>query len=205
MSYSVPLNFITASGATVCRVDESCWEEVQEICTKANIVFKNQHIGTLAMELFNTFHVATQRKHFTTEQRDSICKAQEHLCANKACKCEIKDNNFELDHITPISAGGSNNFDNLQMLCKACHKQKCADEVENGSYFMNTPLKSILHNETCDAINSRKTLKLIQYLIIKQVWILKDVAEIACYIQRKNFQFTVVSTTLFHLTEILNW
>lgn len=35
----------------------------------------------------------------------------------------------ELDHIVPISKGGSNDHDNLQMLCKECHYQKTLDDM----------------------------------------------------------------------------
>ena len=32
--------------------------------------------------------------------------------------------NFHIDHIMPISAGGSNDDDNLQVLCLGCHQKK---------------------------------------------------------------------------------
>ena len=34
----------------------------------------------------------------------------------------------ELDHIVPLSLGGSDDGDNLQGLCKACHREKTARE-----------------------------------------------------------------------------
>lgn len=34
----------------------------------------------------------------------------------------------EVDHIVPLSQGGSNSFDNLQSLCKTCHSIKTARE-----------------------------------------------------------------------------
>jgi len=35
----------------------------------------------------------------------------------------------EMDHILPIFKGGSNDDENLQMLCVACHLKKTADDL----------------------------------------------------------------------------
>lgn len=35
----------------------------------------------------------------------------------------------EIDHIKPLSAGGSNDRSNLQGLCKPCHEEKSAREI----------------------------------------------------------------------------
>ena len=32
----------------------------------------------------------------------------------------------EVDHVVPLRAGGANNFENLQALCKRCHSRKTA-------------------------------------------------------------------------------
>ena len=36
--------------------------------------------------------------------------------------------NLELDHRQPLSAGGTNNDDNLWLLCRDCHKAKTSAE-----------------------------------------------------------------------------
>ena len=46
---------------------------------------------------------------------------QENRCA--ACQDDIS-NRFEIDHVTPLSRGGSNWPDNIQLLCMPCNRSK---------------------------------------------------------------------------------
>jgi 5-methylcytosine-specific restriction endonuclease McrA len=41
--------------------------------------------------------------------------------------------NLEIDHILPLHRGGSNEADNLQLLCVDCHKAKSAQERHEAS------------------------------------------------------------------------
>jgi 5-methylcytosine-specific restriction protein A len=41
-----------------------------------------------------------------------------------ACVDCGSEERLEVDHITPLTAGGSNDFENLQTLCKACNSRK---------------------------------------------------------------------------------
>lgn len=38
----------------------------------------------------------------------------------------------EVDHVVPLRRGGTNDFNNLQALCKSCHSRKTAQEQYNG-------------------------------------------------------------------------
>lgn len=51
--------------------------------------------------------------------RDKVFKKYKHAC----CHCDSAEN-LEIDHIKPISKGGKNNYENLQILCKTCNLKK---------------------------------------------------------------------------------
>lgn len=44
------------------------------------------------------------------------------LCAS--CKCDLKMSGYEVDHIIPVSKGGSSWPDNIQCLCRSCNRSK---------------------------------------------------------------------------------
>ena len=46
--------------------------------------------------------------------------------------CGIITRNLEVDHRIPLHQGGTNDDDNLQSLCKDCHKTKSAEEQGTG-------------------------------------------------------------------------
>ena len=40
------------------------------------------------------------------------------------CLCCGSDNELQIDHVIPVSMGGENKIDNLQLLCKSCNVKK---------------------------------------------------------------------------------
>jgi hypothetical protein len=82
------------------------------------------------------------RKKFTSMFRWLVAYSQEYKCA--LCSM-LMPPHFDLDHITPLHKGGTDDRQNLQALCAACHSQKTfgemmvyAEEKGKTSPFFNT-------------------------------------------------------------------
>ena len=76
---------------------------------------------------------------------------------NKKCNCcekSISNNQFQIDHIKPLAAGGDNQDDNLQILCKDCHFEKTKEEHDNHQYVKTSDTESSYNKQTYDIINS---------------------------------------------------
>ena len=70
----------------------------------------------------------------TSQDILNLYKQQKAKCVN--CMCNIKEK-YHVDHIMPLSLGGSNNAKNLQLLCPSCNCKKHAKHpidwaLENG-------------------------------------------------------------------------
>jgi DNA replication protein DnaC len=114
------------------------WGSIQNICNKTNIKFKNQSLGNMLCELRDKFFVM-KRATFTQKQREIIKTEQDNKC-NK-CK-DVISNKFHIDHIKPISSGGSNERSNLQALCVSCHVEKSREEKEACEYIQTDNITS---------------------------------------------------------------
>ena len=65
----------------------------------------------------------TKRRTFSAKERlDYFLKAN-GCCAQ--CSLNISPGKrWDIDHVIPLSLGGSNDMTNLQVLCQTCHSQK---------------------------------------------------------------------------------
>ena len=50
------------------------------------------------------------------------------------CKGCQSDEDLQVDHILPTYMGGSNELDNLQTLCRSCHREKTSEDAANPQY-----------------------------------------------------------------------
>lgn len=55
----------------------------------------------------------------TSKDWNKVLEKYNHTCAN----CGSEDN-LTIDHIVPLSMGGTNTSDNIQPLCKSCNSKK---------------------------------------------------------------------------------
>lgn len=62
---------------------------------------------------------------FTKEQIDELFVKQRGMCA--CCRNRLSDD-FHRDHIIPLSLGGDNTIENIQLLCPACNMSKGAKD-----------------------------------------------------------------------------
>lgn len=57
---------------------------------------------------------------YTARDISRMLENQKHKCAN----CLVKLNEYHVDHIVPLSCGGTNWPSNLQVLCPSCNTSK---------------------------------------------------------------------------------
>ena len=65
---------------------------------------------------------------FTVTDVFVILMSQNGLCA--ACKKDVLDDGYHIDHIVSLSKGGSNHPENLQVLCPHCNISKGAKDYD---------------------------------------------------------------------------
>jgi 5-methylcytosine-specific restriction enzyme A len=129
------------------------YKEVKVLCEKNDLPFKNQTFMQVVKQLRSKyFDEITGRIKFTKEDKEMVLEKSEKKCAG--CECCLESKRYEIDHIKPLASGGTNQIDNLQALCKACHRDKTANENEQGLYVKFSDTESCFNNTVQEIMNS---------------------------------------------------
>ena len=134
-------------------VDIITWRKVQELCKIKDIPFKNQTFLSFIKEVrTKLINKKSERYTFTEEEKRHI---YDNIAKGKCAICDDKlQRKYELDHIKPLASGGTNDMDNIQLLCKSCHKEKTQREKEDGSYVRIIDTESSFNNQVLEVMNS---------------------------------------------------
>ena len=128
---------------------------MQELCIQFDVEFKNQSFTSFVRELNNLHQLdKSDRKRFGKTERELIRKKFNGKCNGIECDTILVKGNWQIDHIIPLAAGGSNDMDNLQPLCKPCHTDKTSDEVMNDGHFCYSQTHSSFNDQTEKIFNS---------------------------------------------------
>jgi hypothetical protein len=132
---------------------QTSWKDVKALCEKVNIEFKNQSISSIVMECEKSFYkLKSERLTLSTEQKDELLEECNNQCI--VCERQFKKKFYQFDHIIPLVCGGSNELDNIQVLCIECHHEKTRSEQENGDYIFVNQSESSFNQEVKNVFTS---------------------------------------------------
>lgn len=139
------VNFDVETGTT--------YKDVQQLCKQLNIRFKNQTISAIVLECEKTFYkLKSERIELTKEQKQEMLDECEYKCSK--CEQQVKKGKYQFDHIVPLAAGGSNEVDNIQVLCIECHHNKTREEQQNSDYIFVNKSESSFNQEVKNIFTS---------------------------------------------------
>jgi hypothetical protein len=112
----------------------STYLDCLNLCKSLGLTFTNQGMGTLIKNYYDQFR---GRK----SARTRIDRNEFFKCNPKCVVCG-STNELQIDHITPLANGGTNDIFNLQTLCKKCHFEKTVNERQDETYINIDPISS---------------------------------------------------------------
>ena len=134
--------------------NKTSYKDVQMLCNNLNIKFNNQSISSIMLNYEKMFFKLKSER---IELSKDLKKLVSEQYDNKCSKCLKANKKFEYDHIIPLSAGGTSDIDNLQILCVECHFEKTNSEKNNSDYVyinpsessFNSNVKQIFESDLC--------------------------------------------------------
>ena len=128
------------------------YKDIKILCEKVKIEFKNQSFGGLIKQLKEQFLSSDSIRHiFTKDERTQLYNDLNKKC--NMCDKELTLKGFHIDHILPLSRGGNNENENLQLLCKPCHFEKTRQEQDD-KYVKESKTESSFNFTTKEIMNS---------------------------------------------------
>ena len=129
------------------------YKDIKLLCEKLKIDFNNQSITSIVVECEQRFfNLKSQRQVIRPDQKTELMKACDNKCIK--CKTALIKGSYQYDHIIPLAAGGSNEIQNVQILCIKCHYEKTKAEQDNGEYIYVNKSESSFNNEIKNVYNS---------------------------------------------------
>lgn len=137
------------------------YDKIKNVANTNNIEYINEGIGSVILKILEKSKKGERRVLSDSEKLELI---QEFNSCCAACELELQVSDFEIDHIVPLSSGGSNDISNLQPLCKDCHKQKSKAEKELGIYSITDETASYFNKKVSDDIVNSSNFKVWQFV-----------------------------------------
>ena len=132
----VSMSFLNSNNDEVCiacdvNYDKGgiMYEHLKNVADANQIEYVNEGIGAVVSRIICK-EKKQKREYLDEKSRLDLIKSFK----NKCTMCGLQSEIFEIDHITPLSSGGTNEIENLQPLCPDCHRLKTESERENGEY-----------------------------------------------------------------------
>lgn len=119
------IEFLSWKGATILAIARNSWFycfEASTITGKATSID-----GRISKFQTEKRTPANERKEMTKSLRYDVLERDGFRC--RLCGITGKESVLEVDHIIPVSHGGTTTFDNLQTLCRDCNAGKSNKSV----------------------------------------------------------------------------
>jgi len=126
--FSTPKSRIEKGRGVYCSpqcywVDMEVPEALQKVARREYVrKYRREHPEWAAAVKHRRRVAESSSGHFTAREWAAVKVRQNHQCA--ACGKSAPEIKLTVDHIIPISKGGSNNIDNIQGLCRSCNSRK---------------------------------------------------------------------------------
>ena len=141
------------------------YEKMKNVAVNNKINYINEGVGSVICKVLENSN-KQERQYLNQTEKEEFVKSFDFECALCHLECE-NINDFEIDHVKPLSSGGSNDYDNLQPLCKSCHKEKTKNENQLGVYKVNDEISSCFNDTLKKNITNTSHFK--SYQIVEKV------------------------------------